>query len=29
VIDLGGTAAGDDAAQVSDWPAAIKFITTN
>lgn len=29
VIDLGGTPAGDNAAQVSDWPAAVKFITTN
>lgn len=29
VIDLGGTAAGDNAAHISDWPAAIKFILTN
>ena len=29
VIDLGGTAAGDNAAHVSDWPAAIRFILAN
>lgn len=29
LIDLGGTAAGDNAAHVSDLPAAIRFILTN
>lgn len=27
-IDLGGTPAADDAAHRSDWPAAVRFITT-
>jgi hypothetical protein len=27
-IDLGGTPAADAAAHRSDWPAAIRFITT-
>lgn len=29
VIDLGGTIAGNSAAHVSDWPAAIRFILSN
>jgi uncharacterized protein len=29
VLDLGGTAAGNNAAHVSDWPAAIRFILAN
>ncbi|HUJ33776.1 MAG TPA: acyl-CoA thioesterase/bile acid-CoA:amino acid N-acyltransferase family protein [Solirubrobacteraceae bacterium] len=29
LLDLGGTASGDDAAHVGDWAAAIRFILTN
>jgi hypothetical protein len=28
-IDLGGTAATDEAARERDWPATISFITAN
>ncbi len=29
VLDLGGTPAGNAAAHLSDWPAAIRFISSN
>jgi len=29
LLDLGGTPAGDEAAHLSDWPAAIRFIQSN
>lgn len=29
IIDYGGTSAGDEAAHVSDWAAAIRFIVSN
>jgi hypothetical protein len=29
LLDLGGTPAGDEAAHLRDWPAAIRFIQSN